>query len=75
MKKYLVFIPVFNEARSIRTIINEIKNFTGIDDPYERPIEPEVQVNTVGKTPKENAREIVDYLLNVGFLQEFNNNH
>jgi sulfate adenylyltransferase len=52
----------------------EIKNFTGIDDPYEAPIEPEVHLNTVGVTPKENAREIIDYLIRVGYLQEFNGN-
>jgi sulfate adenylyltransferase len=52
----------------------EIKNFTGIDDPYEAPIEPEVHLNTVGVTPKENAREIIDYLIGVGYLQEFNGN-
>ncbi len=53
----------------------QIKNFTGVDDPYEAPIEPEVRVETVGKRPKENAREIIDYLIERGFLQEFNNNH
>jgi adenylylsulfate kinase-like enzyme len=53
----------------------EIKNFTGIDDPYEEPIEPEVRVETVGKTPKENAREIIDHLIAVGYLQEFNNHN
>ncbi len=68
------------EARDVKGLYararsGEIKNFTGIDDPYEKPIEPEVRVQTVGKTPKENAREIIDYLIGVGFLQEFNNNH
>jgi sulfate adenylyltransferase len=53
----------------------ELKNFTGIDDPYEEPIEPEVRVETVGKTPKENAREIIDYLIDVGYLHEFNNHN
>lgn len=50
-----------------------LKNFTGIDDPYEAPIQPEVHVKTVGKTPKQNAREIIDYLIDAGYLQEFNN--
>jgi sulfate adenylyltransferase len=58
-----------------RARAGEIKNFTGIDDPYEMPIEPEVKVKTVGKTPKENAQEIIDYLIKTGFLQEFNNNN
>ena len=56
-----------------RARAGELKNFTGIDDPYEVPIEPEVHVKTVGKTPKENAQEIIDYLINLGYLQDFNN--
>jgi sulfate adenylyltransferase len=52
----------------------EIKNFTGIDDPYEAPIEPEVYLKTVGVAPKENARKIIDYLIKVGLLREFNGN-
>ena len=52
-----------------------LKNFTGIDDPYEEPIEPEVHVKTVGKTPKENAHEIIEYLIQTGFLQDFNNHN
>ena len=58
-----------------RARAGELKNFTGIDDPYEEPIEPEIHIKTVGKTPTENAREIIDYLLKMGFLVEYNNNH
>lgn len=58
-----------------RARAGELKNFTGIDDPYEEPIEPEIHIKTVGKTPTENAREIIDYLLKTGFLVEYNNNH
>ena len=50
----------------------EIKGFTGIDDPYEAPIDAEVVVTTVEYTPQENARKIVDYLIERGFLQEAN---
>jgi sulfate adenylyltransferase len=46
----------------------EIKGFTGIDDPYEAPQHPEIHLETVGKSPEENAREIVDYLEERGFL-------
>ena len=52
----------------------EIKGFTGIDDPYESPIDAEVVVTTVDHTPQENARKIVDYLIEHGFLQEVNGN-
>ncbi len=46
----------------------EIKGFTGIDDPYEAPQHPEIHLETVGKTPEDNAREIVQYLEERGFL-------
>lgn len=53
----------------------KIKGFTGVDDPYEVPIEPEVHLKTVGVAPKENARQIIDYLIRIGYLQETNNQH
>ena len=55
-----------------RARAGEIKGFTGIDDPYEPPIDAEVVVKTVDQTPQENARKIVDYLIERGFLQELN---
>ena len=33
----------------------EIKGFTGIDDPYEPPLHPEITLDTVAHTPEENA--------------------
>ena len=56
-----------------RARAGEIKGFTGIDDPYETPIEPEIVLQTVGVSPRENAQFIIDYLLAKGFLQPFNN--
>ena len=46
----------------------EIKDFTGIDDPYEAPVNPEIQFDTSTSTPEENARLIVDYLIREGFV-------
>ena len=42
--------------------------FTGVDDPYEPPIEPEITLKGYGATPEENARIIVKYLEDQGFL-------
>jgi hypothetical protein len=36
--------------------------FTGVDDPYEPPINPEITLKGYGATPEENARIIVKYL-------------
>lgn len=40
----------------------ELKNFTGIDDPYEPPQHPEVTLETLRNSAKENAQVILDYL-------------
>ena len=46
----------------------EIKGFTGIDDPYEEPLNAEVVLNTVDKNPEENARAIIEFLKEQGFI-------
>ncbi len=40
----------------------EIKNFTGIDDPYEAPITPEVHLRTDNMSVDEEVDLILDYL-------------
>jgi sulfate adenylyltransferase len=52
----------------------EIKGFTGIDDPYEPPRHAEVTLNTVDYTPEENARLILDYLIEQGFVRSLKSN-
>jgi sulfate adenylyltransferase len=47
----------------------EIKDFTGIDDPYEAPEHPELVLDTVGRTPEDNARLILEYLQSSGFVR------
>jgi sulfate adenylyltransferase len=42
--------------------------FTGVDDPYEPPIDPEITLKGYGATPEENARLIVQYLEDQGYL-------
>ena len=46
----------------------EIKEFTGIDDPYEPPVSPEMRLTTTHCPPEVNARQIIDYLIERGFL-------
>jgi sulfate adenylyltransferase len=48
----------------------EIRDFTGIDDPYEPPFQPEITLDTVRSTPEENARRILEYLIGEGFVRE-----
>ena len=47
----------------------EIKDFTGIDDPYEPPENPELVLDTVTHTPEDNARLILQHLLQQGFVR------
>ncbi|MFN8660620.1 MAG: bifunctional sulfate adenylyltransferase/adenylylsulfate kinase [Thermomicrobiales bacterium] len=47
----------------------EIKEFTGISDPYEAPLSPEITLDTVGHTPEENARRIMRELAKRGFVK------
>jgi sulfate adenylyltransferase len=46
----------------------QIKGFTGVDDPYEVPVDPEITLHTVEIGPDENARRIVDLLEASGFI-------
>jgi adenylylsulfate kinase len=48
----------------------EIKGFTGIDDPYEAPLEPELVLLAAEKTPDMLATEIVNYLKSNGIISE-----
>jgi sulfate adenylyltransferase len=48
----------------------EITGFTGIDDPYEPPQDPEIVLQTVRQTPEGNARLILGYLLKHGFVRQ-----
>jgi adenylylsulfate kinase len=40
----------------------EIKEFTGISDPYEPPENPEILIETDKQSPEESAQQILDYL-------------
>lgn len=46
----------------------EIKEFTGIDDPYEVPDHPELRLTTTDVSPDANAEQIVQYLTAQGFV-------
>ncbi len=46
----------------------EIKGFTGIDDPYEEPLNPEFTLSSESITPEENAKAIVDKLTELGYV-------
>jgi adenylylsulfate kinase len=41
---------------------NEIKNFTGINDPYEEPPNPDIFIDTEEYTAEESVSKILDFL-------------
>lgn len=41
----------------------ELKNFTGIDSPYEAPQDPEIRIDTTKMNPEEAADFIIEKLL------------
>ena len=55
---------LYSKARA-----GEIKNFTGLDSPYEAPDHPEIVVNTIETTPDQAADIIIKYLENNGFIK------
>jgi adenylylsulfate kinase len=54
---------LYKKARS-----GEIKNFTGIDDPYEPPTSPEVECRTDLETLEESVSKILAKLTDLGYL-------
>jgi len=46
-----------------------IKGFTGIDDPYEPPANPEIKLDTVNCSAEENAERIISYLIDRGVIR------
>jgi sulfate adenylyltransferase len=45
-----------------------IPEFTGISDPYEVPVHPELRIDTADKSPMQAAQEIMLYLFREGYL-------
>jgi sulfate adenylyltransferase len=46
----------------------KIKGFTGVDDPYEPPLAPEIRLSTTDTTATQNAARIVEFLLTRGLI-------
>jgi adenylylsulfate kinase len=47
----------------------QLKNFTGIDDPYEPPLHPELTLDATHTSPQEAAAQLLEYLARQGILQ------
>jgi len=46
----------------------QLKGFTGIDDPYEAPLQPEITIDATSTSPQEAALQLMNYLEKQGML-------
>jgi adenylyl-sulfate kinase len=51
-----------------KALRGEIQNFTGVSDPYEEPLNPEVTVDTERETIEESLGKIVSFLEQQGYI-------
>jgi adenylylsulfate kinase len=48
----------------------EIKNFTGVDDPYEPPENPELTLDTMVETPADSLGRVLEKLAELGYVDD-----
>ena len=53
-----------------KALAGEIKGFTGVDDPYEEPLHPEVVCETDKETPEQSAEKVIRRLEELGYLHD-----
>ena len=51
-----------------KAIAGEIANFTGVSDPYEDPLKPEIVLNTAEESPEESAAKVLRKLEELGYV-------
>jgi adenylylsulfate kinase len=53
-----------------RARAGQIKQFTGIDDPYEPPLNPEVECKTQQETLEQSVHKVLEQLAALGYLPQ-----
>lgn len=53
-----------------KALAGEVKNFTGVSDPYEEPLEPDVLVDTFVETVQQSEARILAKLIEFGLLDD-----
>jgi adenylylsulfate kinase len=53
-----------------KALAGEITGFTGVDDPYEVPENPELAVDTESETPEESLQRVLTTLKGLGYLED-----
>jgi len=73
MEIYMATPLEYVEAEDVKGLYakarrGEIKGFTGIDDPYEPPLNPDFVLTAENTTAQANARLVVDRLVELGYV-------
>jgi hypothetical protein len=53
-----------------RARAGDMPGFTGVDDPYEAPADPEIALDTTGETPEASAERLLRALVGMGFVRD-----
>lgn len=53
-----------------KALAGEITGFTGVDDPYEPPEDPELVVDTMNESPDESLQHVLDRLKELGYIED-----
>ena len=53
-----------------KAMAGEIKGFTGVDDPYEVPENPELVLDTMVQTPEESLQAVLTKLVELGYIED-----
>jgi adenylylsulfate kinase len=52
-----------------KALTGEISNFTGVDDPYEEPLDPELALDTDKESIEESVGKVLDKLAELGYIE------
>jgi adenylyl-sulfate kinase len=52
-----------------KALAGEIEHFTGVDDPYEVPENPELVIDTMVESPEESLQHVLDTLAMLGYIE------
>lgn len=58
-----------------KALAGEIKNYTGVSDPYEEPLNPEIIVETDRESVEESTAKILAKLTELGYLPDLSESH
>jgi adenylylsulfate kinase len=53
-----------------KALAGEITGFTGVDDPYEEPLHPELVVDTMVEAPEQSLQHVLDTLKRLGHIDD-----